>query len=151
MSDTLTLAAICDGLKAALMAAPSLARGQAPAELTESVPDVPLLQVYPEEGTADPHGNNDRTTFQAGVRQTEVFIYADLYAQQRSHIGEDVAKYIACVDELIAIIEAQDKKPYFGVAGIKAFSWGWKRALFPYTDPNVKYVGARFLFRLRIF
>src|SRR3990167_5967940 len=114
---SITLLQICDAVRDTLGAAPSLVREQSLDELTESIPDTPLLQVYPERGSADPSGNTDRTTFSAVVRQSIIVIHADLYAHQRSHIGEDMSLFATCVDELITEIEKQDTKPYFGLDG----------------------------------
>ena len=147
----ITTAQVCDAIESTLGAAASLARSQSYNELTEGMNDAPTLQVYPEEGSQDPTGNTDRSTFKAGVRQTELTIHADLYARQRSNIGEDMAKLVTCLDEFVTIFEAQDAKPYFGLVGIKAFSWSWSRVVFQYGDPGQSYMGARFIVRVRIF
>jgi hypothetical protein len=148
----ITLLQICDAVRDTLKAAPSIQRWQSYDEMTESIPDTPLCQVYPEEGTTDPTSNAaDRTTFKAGVRQSDIVIHVDLYGHRRANLAEDMGTAFACTDELITILEAQDTKPYFGLVGLKAFAWSWKRQTFVYDDPNVKYSGARFVLRFRIF
>lgn len=148
---SITLAQILDAVEASLSAAPTLARSMSYDELTEGINDTPLLQVYPEAGDQDPSGNADRTSFQAGIRQTNLTINCDYYAQQRKHIGEDMAALVDGIDAMTNIFEAQDKKPYFALVGIKAFHWSWQRVVFNYGDPNINYVGARFTLTIRVF
>lgn len=148
---SITLAQILDAVKATLSVAPTLARSMSYDELTEGINDTPLLQVYPESGDQDPTGNTDRTTFKAHVRQTNLTINCDYYAQQRKHIGEDMAALVDGIDAMTDIFEAQDTKPYFGLVGIQAFHWGWQRVIFNYGDPNINYVGARFTLTVRTF
>lgn len=149
---TITLAQIMDAVEATLATAPTLARSQSFDDLSEGINDTPLLQVYPESWTQDAvHTGTDRTTFQGKVRQTEFVVNVDYYAQQRKHIGEDMAELVAGADALIAIFEAQDKKPYFGLMGIQAFHWIAQRVTFEYGDPAIKYVGYRVTLTVRVF
>lgn len=148
---SITTAQIIDAIETTLSAAPTLARSMSYDELTEGINDTPLLQVYAEAGEQDPTTNTDRTTFRAGVRQTSLTINADYYAQQRKHIGEDMAALIDGIDAMTNIFEAQDAKPYFGLDGIKAFHWSWQRVTFDYGDPAINYVGARFTLTIRVF
>lgn len=147
----ITLPQILDAIEATLSTAPTLARSMSYDELTEGINDTPLLQVYPESGDQDPTTATDRTTFRAGVRQTNLTINCDYYAQQRKHIGEDMAALVDGIDAMTAIFEAQDTKPYFSLVGIKAFHWSWQRIIFNYGDPNINYIGARFTLTIRIF
>jgi hypothetical protein len=148
---SITLGQILDAIEATLSAAPTLARSMSYDELTEGISDTPLLQVYPEAGDQDPTGNADRTTFRAGVRQTNITINCDYYAQQRKHIGEDMAALVDGLDAMTEIFESQDTKPYFALDGIKAFHWSWQRVTFDYGDPQISYVGARFTLLIRTF
>ena len=148
---SITLAQILDAIEGALSAAPTLARSMSYDELTEGINDTPLLQVYPEAGDQDPTTATDRTTFTAKVRQTNLTINCDYYAQQRKHIGEDMAALVDGIDAMTDIFEAQDTKPYFGLVGIKAFHWSWQRVIFNYGDLNINYVGARFTLTIRVF
>lgn len=147
---SITLAQILDAVKATLAVAPTLARSMSYDELTEGISDTPLLQVYPEAGNQDVTNNADRTTFHAGVRQTDLTVHCDYYAQQRKHIGEDMAALVDGIDAMTAIFEQQDTKPYFGLVGIKAFHWSWQRVTFDYGT-TIVYVGARFILSLRVF
>ena len=146
----ITLAQMCDAIEATLGEATTVARSQSYDELTEGVHDTPLLQVYPQSGDQDPSGTADRTTFSAGVRQTEVIVHADYYAAERgASIGEEMARLVDGIDAITNIVEGQDQKPYFGLVGLKGFSWRWERVTFDYG--GVSYVGARFYFTLRVF
>ena len=146
-----TLGQILNAIEATLATATTVNRSESYDELTEGIHDFPMLQVYPEAGTQDPGGGTDRTTFRGGVRQTEFTIHVDYYARQRSHIGEDMSALVDGIDALQNVFEAQDTKSYFGLAGIRAFKWSWSRAVFTYGDPNVSYMGARFVLTIRIF
>lgn len=146
---SITLAQICDAIESTLDDATTLVRSQSYDELTEGIHDTPLLQVYPESGSQSPPGMTDRHTFQGGVRQTEFIIHADYYAQQRVNIGEDMAALVDGIDAMTAVFEGQDQKAYFGLEGLKAFSWRWDRVTFDYA--GVAYVGARFVITVRVF
>jgi hypothetical protein len=147
----ITYLEICNAIQTTLAAATGLTFTQAPDKLTEGMHDWPLLQVYPEDGGQDDSGNADRSSFRAVVRQTLITIHADLYAKMRAHIGEDMAALFPLIDAIQNVIEQQDTKPYFGLDGIKAFSWRWSRVIFTYGEPEAKYVGARFVFTVRVF
>lgn len=142
---------IVDNVAETLRLVDTLARVMAPSELTENIPDVPLIQVYPETGQTDARSNTDRTTFRAGVRVSDVVVNVDVYARQRSHIGEDMAAVMLYMDEVINVLEAQKTSPYFNTHAIKAFSWTWQRTTFAYGDPATNYVGIRFVLTLTVF
>lgn len=147
----ITIAQMCDAIETTLGAATGIARSQSHDELTEGIQDMPLLQVYPDTLRGNATGETDRSSFRAGVRQTELVILADLYARQRSHMGEDMKALVDGTDAIVTVIEAQDIKPYFGLAGIKAFSWRAERVTFIYGDSQLPYAGMRFYFTLRVF
>jgi hypothetical protein len=148
----ITYAQICDAIDSTLAAAATLADSLSYDELRDgSLQDYPILMIYPDSGVQDPIGETDRSTFRAGIRQTELVIIVDLYAQQRSHMGEDMAALVGSVDALSDIFEAQDTKPYFGLAGIRAFQWRWERVTFTYGDQQLPYVGARFYLTITVF
>lgn len=153
MSDVINVSAICDAIEATLSTAAGLARSQSYDELTEGMNDTPTLQVYPESGGQDVTTNTDRTTFRAGLQQEEIVINADLYARQRSHIGEDMAQLVTSLDAIRAVLKIQKTGNYFGMAdkGIKAFAWTWQRVIFTYGESAQKYVGVRFVLTLRMF
>lgn len=148
----ITLAQICDAVTTTLGEATGLDFTQSYDELTEGMNDTPTLQVYPQSLNQDPTtAGTDRTTFQAGVRQTNIVIHADLYAVRRSHIGENMGALLPLIDAIVTILEAQDTKPYFGLVGLKAFTWSGERLNFDYGDPAQTYVGMRFTLTFRVF
>ena len=144
-----TYAEMCDAIESTLGAAASLVVSQSYNELTEGIIDVPMLQVYWESATQDPSGGSAQSSFRGAIRQTHVVIRVDLYATQRSDMAEDMSKVVTVTEELITILEAQDSRPYFGLDGIKAFSWLAVRANFTYGDPQTIYAGTRFDITLR--
>ena len=149
---SITLAQICNAIETTLATATTVVRSESYDELTEGIHDLPMLQIYPEGSSQSPPGATDRHTFGGAgnpVRQTEFVIHADYYARQRAHIGEDMAALVDGIDALQDVLEGQDQKPYFGLDGLKAFSWRWDRVTFVYADVN--YIGARFMLLVRVF
>lgn len=141
---TTSLHAILDAIESTLAANSLLKRAMKFDELTEGANDLPMIQVYPEAGEQDAGNENDRTTFGGGVRQTKFTVNVDLYARQRSQLAEDMAKLVALIDEMQTILDAQDGTP-FNLPDINAFHWTWQRVTFVYGDPQVSYVGARYV------
>lgn len=148
---TTTIAQACKAIADTLSAATGLTYIQNYDTLKDGMQDWPTLQVYWDDLIQDPTGNADRSTFQAGVRDTVVTILADLYAQQRAHLGEDMAALIPLVDAIRAEFEKQDTKDYFSQHGMQAFQWQARRVTFTYGDPAVSYIGARFTITVRLF
>lgn len=156
----ITIAQINTAIATTLAAAEGIARTQDGADdgssddanltpLSEGMNDTPTLQVYLESGLADASNEVDRTTFRAGVRQTELVFHADVFGKQRAHIGEDMALIIQLTSAVWDILEAQDVKPYFGLEGIQAFRWTMQRVTFNYASTD--YMGARFVITVRVF
>ena len=145
----ITIAQMCDAVNATLGTAASLSRSQSYDELTGGMNDTPTLQVYWESTVCDVGGNNDRTSFRGGVRQKEYTLHADIYANQLKNVGPDNELVVNLADEIEDILEAQDTKPYFGLAGIQAFRWEATRVIFSYD--GVSFPGARYIITLRVF
>ena len=154
-SVTVTVHQLCDAIETTLSTATGLQVSQTFDELTEGIHDRALLQVYPQSCSGvDSVNRNDRTTILRGVAQTEFVFHADLYAQQRAHIGEDMAALIPLIDAITARLEAQQASPLFGltVSGvdpIKSFRWSWERVIFEYAE--AKHMGVRFVITIRVF
>ena len=149
---TISLAQICDAIESELSAATTVTRSQSYDKLTEGAHDLPMLQVYPE--ACDPVSTDsatDKLTLGGSPphRQETYTIFADYYARQRSHIGEDMKALVDGIDAITARLEAQNTCPPFGLAGIRTFQWSWRRVAFDYG--KVKYMGARFTIILRVF
>lgn len=147
----ITLMAMCDGIEAILSAAVGVQSSTSFDELTEGVPamDCPRVEVYPDAGVCDPSGNTDRFTFNACTQLLVITIFADLYARQRSQLGEDMKATTEMIDSLIDVLQTQERPPFLGVAGIKAFSWSWKRHTFRRAD--ARFVGARFTIKCKVY
>jgi hypothetical protein len=139
------------GIATTLSAATGLTYAQAFDDLTDGMQDTPTLQVYWEDMAQDPSTSNDRTSFRAGVRQTSITIFADLYAHQRAHMAEDMAILMPLVDAIRVELEKQDTQPLVGTSLIKSFSWSARRVTFTYGDPNINYIAARFTLTVRVF
>ncbi len=140
-----TLGQVVSAIESALGSATGLTRSENYNELTEGIPETPLLQVYPESGEPD---------FQTYKRRIEkVIIHADLYARQRSQIGEDMTKIVDMAEAIFARLRAQDpntNNQLFGLDGIRKFAWTWTRAVFEYGDPATRYAGVRFIITIWI-
>ena len=147
----ITLTEICGGIESVLSAAIGVQSSVSFSELTEGVPamDCPRVEVFPDAGVCDPSGNTDRLTFGACTQMCVVTIFADLYARQRSQLGEDMKATTEMIDAIIDILQTQEKPPFFGLRGIKAFSWRWKRSTFRRAD--ARFVGARFTIQCKIY
>lgn len=119
-------------------------------ELTEAIPTTPLGRCYPDEGNVDFGGESvDRTTFQVGVRGTQMTITIDCYARARSQLAHDIKAQIDLIDAVDAVLVAQKTQPFFGIDGIKAFSWSWERTTFQHEA--TQYAGAEFKLSLIVF
>ena len=118
----ITIMQICDAVAEELRRVPGL-YVQSCHKLTESIPDTPLAQVYFSSSSVDAVNTTDRTTFKAEVRQSLYVISIDIFAKRRSDLGEDVRVAVQTIDDIEAILEAQDECPPFGLAGIKGFRW----------------------------
>jgi hypothetical protein len=148
---TTTTAQICDAIETTLSSATGLKRSETYNELSDGITETPTLQVYWESTEEDISGSTDRTSFGAGVRQDEHLFHGDLYVRQRSHIGEDMRDLMAMKDAIDAVLVAEKTKPYFGLAGIKAFRWRAERVTFVYGDPQIPFVGIRYYLTVRTF
>ena len=120
-------------------------------DATESIPETPLFQVYPDSKNTDSQSNSDRASFKAGIRRSDMVVIIDLYARQRSMIGEDLLACFQLLDEIEIALENEQTKPYFGLPGVQGFSWRWERQTFEYGDQKLPYVGARIYLTLKFF
>lgn len=156
---TITIAEINTALATTLGAAAGIQRIQDGANdgsgdggttpLSDGMNDTATLQLYWQDGETDVAQEADRTTFRAGVRQTQLTFFADVFVKQRGSIGEDMAKVIRLASAVWDVLEAQQTKPYFGLDGIQALHWTAARTLFEYGQ--VTYMGMRFTLTIRVF
>lgn len=153
----ITLHAMVDAVETTLSAATTVVHSQTFDELTEGIHsgDAPLLQVYPEElaPLVSAGSQTDKLTLGGSppVRREGYTIFADYYARQRSHIGEDMAALVAGVDAMTDVLEAQNCKTPFGVPAdtVRSFQWSWRRVVFEYA--GAKFIGMRCAIKLEVF
>jgi hypothetical protein len=156
-ASTVTVAQICDAvddtLGQVLVASGDLLVSQSYDEMTESVPDDKLLQIYPEEQLQTSVGSETQkmTLGSDPYIDEEIVINVDYYARQRSHIGEDMAQLVSGIDAIRANLKTQNCPNPFGLTGLATFQWSWRRVIFEYGGPEQKYMGARFRLVLRTF
>jgi len=134
---------ICHQVGGALRRTAGIKQVQVLEEITEGVPETPLLQVYIQDSEVDVQAETERTTFGAGVRQTLVTVQVDGYARQRSHVGQDMGAQVAMMDAIDDVLSGEVDKPYFGLQGIQAFHWRLERVTFQFGDqtPGGAYAG----------
>ena len=143
---------VCDSIATFLGAATGITTGQTFDALSEGVGDVPLMQVYPAEGTTDAWTQNDRLTFNAGRRVSETVFNADFYCRKRSNLDQDMAAVVAVQKNVQAKLETITTKPYFANASIKAFRWSWRvTSLQPGGASAGDYAVVRFMVTVRQF
>ena len=144
---TYLLADILDGITDTIGAATLIERQQSYDELSEGMQDWPTIQVYPEGNTGTSR-DSDTHKLTLSVKHTvkEYTIHVDVYARQRSHIGEDMKKLVEVIDQIENILDTQGCPP-FDVSSIISFRWSWSRTTFDYG--GVLYAGARFVLTVR--
>ena len=147
---------ICDAIDTTLgevlVTAGVLVRSQSFDELTEGMNDPLTLQIYPEEeSNVNAIGGTQQRTFGSDpVIEEEITIHADFYAKARANIGEDMAALVTGIDAIRDNLKTQHC-PIFGLAALKTFQWSWRRVVFNYGEPELKYIGAQFVLRFRVF
>jgi len=148
---------ICNGIATTLRTDVDITIVQSYDQLSESINrgDLPLVQVYWESIQWDVTGNTDRTTFGGKIRTKRAVFHLDLYAATRSHLNENMGDLIAGIDSIIAVLEAEETQPFFGVTGIKNVSVdSIDRVVFEYTSGSggpVYYMGARIVLAMWIY
>ncbi len=141
IQDRVSIMDMCDAVADALRDSRLLIHVQSYDELTESIPDTPLAQVFWNEHNVDSRSEVDRTTFGAEVRQSEYTIMIDVYAARISNFAEDMQKVVEVADEIDHIFEAQNSCPPFGLEGCKGFRWSCTRTIVPYSDGEYSVAG----------
>jgi len=139
---TPTLATIVDAIEEAINDASTLVNSQTYDEITESVPETPMTQVYPEsQSDSFSHSHRGRTKVSYIVR-------IDYFALQRGpSFGETMRFLVSGIDDIEAILRAQYSEEYpFGVTGLlngrDNYRFSWSRKNFETAQKT--YTGARF-------
>jgi hypothetical protein len=120
-------------------------------EITESIPQTPLIQVYAEKGRTDSGGSTDRASFGAKVRRRAITIHIDIYGRQRSMIGQDLAVAMDTLDLAIDQMEQEKQAPFFGNPFIREMSWSWERVVFEYGESTTQYSGFRIIIEVKVY
>lgn len=145
----LSITRINTAIASTLGSAAGIARAQDAADLTEGMPDLPALQVYWQSLSTDAgNGDTDRRTFGAGVRVSRLTFHADIYARQRSHLGQDMARVLELAEAVQTALENQSS-PIFGEEHIQSCHWSAQRVTFDYAGAS--YAGIRFVLDLTVF
>lgn len=142
---------VCDDIATFLGAATGITTAQSFDDLSEGVPDLPLLQVYPEEGSTDAFTATDRTTFGGAKRVSETVIVVDHYCRVRSNLDQDMHAVVDGQKNVQAKLETIKNPPFFANSSIKAFRWAWRRATFQPGGDLATYVGLRWTITVRQF
>lgn len=121
-------------------------------KLRETIPETPAVQVYFESKDTTSPGGTDRYSMggagHAIIRKTTIVIHVDIYVRQRSNIGDEFAAMEELIDEVDDIMERQEGSPYFGIDGVKAYSYRAERVTFEYNKND--YVGVRYFVTLTL-
>lgn len=118
---SLTISELTAAVRDTLGAAASIVQAQAGRDITEAIPDTPMIQVYLQRFQLSTNSQTDRTTFRGGKRHKLYALNVDVYTHTRSTLGDEMALLETVLDELITILEAQATKPYFGLDAVDAF------------------------------
>lgn len=148
----ITVEQVCDAIASTIREGSTLIKTvKSFDELTEGIvaTDCPRIQIYPNTYNPDINNVLERTTFGAGLSQAELEIFVDIFARLRSHVDLDMRTNVQVLDELANIFEGEQDPPFFGLEGIKGFSWEWKRLTMLYGD--ARFMGGRVILKLRIF
>lgn len=122
--------------------------------ISEGIINTPTLQTYWDGLQVDVTTNTERTTFGGKVRQYDLIFFCDLYVQRHAHSKKMLKEMYPLIDAITAVFEAQEEQPFFGLAGIKAFSYEAQRALFDYgmlDSKPLQYDGVRWTLTVRVF
>lgn len=145
------LSAILQGVRRTFENQGVMAMVQTLDSLTEGIPDLPLMSIYPESKSTDSRsGSTNRSSFGGGVKQSETTIQVYVHAAMRSNIDEDFTRLVDVVDAVDTVLDEQNED-IFGINGVKSFKWDWNRAIIEYGEPSQKYVGALYTLVFTVF
>lgn len=116
-------------------------------ELTESISDTPLAQVYFESGTL--RNETGQSTFRSQTRRNDWTFHVDLYIAPRAHVGEDMSDTATWIGKITDKFDEQKTGYAFGVTGAQTFSYSWQRVSFDYGGQS--FVGVRFVLTFTVY
>ena len=142
------LSELIDGIEATLAGAASVDVSQSYDELTESILETPLIQVYPASCPPVSKGSATQKYTLGGSVRREYIIHADLFVCHRHYLPQDMRDFVNYVEEIDAILVGETDCNIFGVSGLGTFKWSWERAQFIYGGQ--KYLGAKYIFEVEV-
>ena len=150
---TVTIMNVVDAIEATLGAATGIVRSESMDELSEGTPDLPLLQVYWSGLTVSLDSETDVFGFgdasNQPIRHYQHRIFVDILASARSHLDQDYEAIATTAEAVITVLDSENAPPYFGQAGIKAFSYTAEAIGWEDTEPII--VGERFIIMVHLF
>lgn len=122
-------------------------------DITEGVANTPTIQFYWENmATVSSGGDTDRQTFGGSSQPERIKDFEfrlDLYLDRSAHMHKVFGHMLPLVDAVNDVFEAQNAKPYFGVAGIKSFTFECERGQIEYSKQP--YPVVQWLIGIRVF
>lgn len=111
-------------------------------DLTDAIAATPTIQVYFEHMDQNVPGQNRSTFGKTPVRERVITFNVDVLAAERKDIGSDMAITYHLADLVADKLDTLNSPPFFGLEGIKNFTWVADRVIFVYNKNN--YSGIRF-------
>lgn len=150
MATLITEATVCDAIADTFRTQiPSLSV-QSYNQLTDGIPELPLLQVYWWKFIEDATTDSDRAASKHTMTVSDDTYRLDLYAKTRSELREDMPAVMDMLSKMREAFYAQTTT-YFGLDAIKSAKWQGQFGLLKYGEPKISYAGARITLTIRIF
>jgi hypothetical protein len=153
------LDAVKDTLSANLLISGVLQRAQSAGagEITDDIPETPLMQVYwvgtdPDDQSMTAKSSFGKSTpLPSAIHRTRVDVNVYIYVQQRNHLGQDLQYVLEVADEVYNLLEKQERVPFFGLDGLNHLDWRVEYATLAYGAPERRYAGMLFTLNLWVF
>ncbi len=144
----ITEAQVCDAIAGTFRTLIPTLSVQSYNQLTDGIPELPLLQVYWWKFIEDAATETDRAAPQHTVTISDDTYRLLLYAKTRSELSEDMPVVMDMVSNMRGAVYAQ-QSTYFGLPAIKSMKWQGQYAVLRYGGEA--YAGAQIILTIRIF
>ncbi len=147
-----TFDTLLDGVAAVfeeMVTAGDLQKAERYDKLSEDFQDVPMAQVYLDQGEVDASTATAQHTFRGAARMHEVAVGVDIPCRQRGDAAEDMKAVVDVLEAVTNKLDAQQTRPWFGSDAIKSWRWRWQRVTFVRGEAT-PYVGLRVTIWLRV-
>lgn len=149
-----TIAQINTALHNTLSTISGLALSQDYDDLTESLNEYPVMQVYFVSKDNTIASDTSKNTFGSGatgppIRQTTITFHVDLHVTPRNFINQIFEQTYPLIDAIDLVFEQQYNTPFFGLDGIKAYRYRCEFVNFTYG--NVETNGVRWFIEVDVF